>query len=111
MHEPDMRIPSQRRRDLTISIGFGVVVTLILLSISSLPFNDQLSQFYRIASVAEAHGHNVVNVIIVDFRGLDTLGEVTVLALAAISASSLLFKFSSKRRLIQRNRRDNEVDA
>jgi multicomponent Na+:H+ antiporter subunit A len=36
------------------------------------------------------HGHNVVNVILVDFRGYDTLGEITVLATAAIGVYALL---------------------
>ena len=36
-----------------------------------------------------AHGHNVVNVIIVDFRALDTLGEIAVVAFALLAASPL----------------------
>jgi multicomponent Na+:H+ antiporter subunit A len=41
-------------------------------------------------SWTQAHGRNVVNVILVDFRGLDTLGEITVLAVAAIGIYALL---------------------
>ena len=41
-------------------------------------------------SAALAHGRNVVNVILVDFRGLDTFGEITVLAVAGIGVYSLL---------------------
>jgi multicomponent Na+:H+ antiporter subunit A len=41
-------------------------------------------------SVREAHGRNVVNVILVDFRGLDTLGEITVLAVAGMGVYGLL---------------------
>ena len=40
-------------------------------------------------SVPDGHGRNVVNVILVDFRGFDTLGEITVLASAAIGAVAL----------------------
>jgi len=40
--------------------------------------------------VADAGGHNVVNVILVDFRGLDTLGEITVLAVAALAAYAVI---------------------
>ena len=61
------------------------------------PFDDRLSEYYKVASVAEAHGHNEVNVIIVDFRGLDTLGEITVLTLAAIAASALISRARSNR--------------
>ena len=37
-----------------------------------------------------AHGRNIVNVIIVDFRALDTLGEITVLGLAGAGVYTLL---------------------
>ncbi|MEZ4674654.1 MAG: hydrogen gas-evolving membrane-bound hydrogenase subunit E [Caldilineaceae bacterium] len=37
-----------------------------------------------------AHGANIVNVILVDFRGFDTMGEITVLAIAAVSGYALL---------------------
>ena len=40
-------------------------------------------------ALPEGHGRNVVNVILVDFRGFDTLGEITVLAAAAIGAVAL----------------------
>jgi len=41
-------------------------------------------------SVKQAGGHNVVNVILVDFRGLDTMGEITVLAVAALACYALI---------------------
>ena len=49
-----------------------------------------LTDFFERHSAVAAHGHNIVNVILVDFRGLDTLGEITVLAVAAIGVFSLL---------------------
>jgi multicomponent Na+:H+ antiporter subunit A len=49
-----------------------------------------VSDFYLEHSYAEAHGRNVVNVILVDFRALDTLGEITVLAIAALGAYALM---------------------
>lgn len=49
-----------------------------------------LSDFYIQNTLKLAHGHNIVNVILVDFRGLDTLGEITVLGIAGIGAYSLL---------------------
>ncbi len=109
MHDVDVRTKAQRRRDLIIASGFGFMAALVLLSIMAAPFDRRLSQFYEVASIAQAHGRNVVNVIIVDFRGLDTLGEITVLALAATAALSLLLKVAPKR---SRTARDsNEVDA
>ncbi len=49
-----------------------------------------LSEFYADRSLADAHGRNVVNVILVDFRGIDTFGEITVLAAAGIGVYALL---------------------
>lgn len=99
VHTIDPRTANQRRRDMGIAIGFGAAVAIVLLAIVAAPFDDRLSQYYMTNSLAEAHGHNVVNVIIVDFRALDTLGEITVLTLAAIAASVLLFKAPSSRNM------------
>jgi multicomponent Na+:H+ antiporter subunit A len=49
-----------------------------------------LSEYFGAQSLAAAHGRNVVNVIIVDFRGLDTLGEIAVVLLAALAAGGIL---------------------
>lgn len=54
--------------------------------------HDELTQFFAQKSLLEAHGRNVVNVILVDFRGFDTLGEITVLAIAAMGLGMLLKK-------------------
>ena len=51
----------------------------------------------------DGKGHNVVNVILVDFRGVDTLGEITVLAVAAVGAVAVA-------RADRRRRRD-EIEA
>ncbi len=98
MHDVDMRTKVQRRRDIAIAVGFGATATAVLLAVTAAPFDARLSRFYELASVAKAHGHNVVNVIIVDFRGLDTLGEITVLTLAAMAALALLIKSPTRRR-------------
>jgi multicomponent Na+:H+ antiporter subunit A len=49
-----------------------------------------VSEFYAQNSVALAHGRNIVNTILVDWRALDTLGEITVLSVAAIGVFALL---------------------
>jgi multicomponent Na+:H+ antiporter subunit A len=51
---------------------------------------EPISGFFERESVPLAHGRNVVNVILVDFRALDTLGEITVLAVAALGILALL---------------------
>lgn len=55
-----------------------------------LPFDARLSEFFGQASYAEAQGRNVVNVILVDFRALDTLGEIAVVAFATMCVWALL---------------------
>ncbi|HEY6531045.1 MAG TPA: hydrogen gas-evolving membrane-bound hydrogenase subunit E [Acidimicrobiales bacterium] len=49
-----------------------------------------VSEEYLARSLPEAHGRNVVNVIVVDFRGFDTLGEITVLVVAALGVAALI---------------------
>jgi multicomponent Na+:H+ antiporter subunit A len=51
---------------------------------------ESISPYFERFSVPAAHGGNIVNVILVDFRGYDTLGEITVLAIAAVGAVAIL---------------------
>ncbi|MFA7664863.1 MAG: hydrogen gas-evolving membrane-bound hydrogenase subunit E [Burkholderiaceae bacterium] len=89
-HGQDARSPAQRRLDAVVATGFGLLATLILLAVLDTPLDMRLSDFFAGASVPQAHGRNLVNVIIVDFRALDTLGEITVLTLAAIASAAVL---------------------
>ncbi|SNS80581.1 MULTISPECIES: putative monovalent cation/H+ antiporter subunit A [unclassified Azospirillum] len=73
-----------------LALGLGGVVTAILLAIIALPLPMTLSQFFGDTSYLEAYGRNVVNVILVDFRGFDTLGEITVVASAGLGVLALL---------------------
>ena len=93
-------LPIQRRVEplkLVVSIAFGCALTLYLLLAAGQPLDPALSEFFGARSVPAAHGHNVVNVIIVDFRALDTLGEIAVLAFALLAAAPL-FKLARQRR-------------
>ena len=89
-HEVDSRGNTQRRWDAVVASAFGIAAAAVLMSVVAGPFDSRISDYFRYASVAEAQGRNLVNVIIVDFRALDTLGEITVLALAALAASSII---------------------
>ena len=88
--KPDARRKGERLRDGVIAVGLGVSATLVLLAVVAMPFDGRLSDYFRAASVPEAHGRNLVNVILVDFRALDTLGEISVLGLAAIAAAAVV---------------------
>ncbi|WP_342614758.1 Na+/H+ antiporter subunit A [Peribacillus frigoritolerans] len=73
-----------------ISIGVGVIVTLIALSAHSNKLFDSISNYYLENAYKEAGGKNVVNVILVDFRGLDTMFEITVLSIAALGIFAMI---------------------
>ncbi len=63
----------------------GLLVIVLLLGVLAEPFDPRLSEWFARASVPEAFGHNIVNVILVDFRAIDTLGEIIVVFAAALA--------------------------
>ncbi|WP_416355615.1 hydrogen gas-evolving membrane-bound hydrogenase subunit E [Aureimonas phyllosphaerae] len=84
------RTTAERRLDLALAGGFGIVVFVALIAMTAVQFDPRLSAFFAAASYPEAWGRNVVNVILVDFRAIDTLGEIAVVCFAALGAWSLL---------------------
>ncbi|MHB8788374.1 MAG: monovalent cation/H+ antiporter subunit A [Desulfobulbaceae bacterium] len=83
--------PLRRGRDLLLALGFGSGAGLLTWGVLTRP-QETISGFYMANSLPGGGGANVVNVILVDFRGFDTLGEITVLASAAIGIFALLDK-------------------
>ena len=77
-------------RDVVFSVGIGLVMTVLVLFAIDLPFHSTISEYFLANAVDGAHGRNIVNVILVDFRAIDTLGEITVLALAGVGGYALL---------------------
>lgn len=65
-------------------------MTTIALAAGVTPAPPVLHEFFDAAAYPEAKGRNVVNTILVDFRALDTMGEITVLAVAALGILALL---------------------
>jgi multicomponent Na+:H+ antiporter subunit A len=90
LRRPDPRPRRERRRDAWIAVGFGTLMASLLMSVLAAPMDGALADWFRANSLPAAHGRNVVNVIIVDFRALDTLGEIAVLAFAALGAIALV---------------------
>jgi len=90
LRAPSTRTSRERALDAALSAGFALVLLVVLLDMSAAPQRTEISEFFGARSYVEAFGRNVVNVILVDFRGFDTLGETTVLALSSIIAWSLL---------------------
>ncbi|MDX8352063.1 putative monovalent cation/H+ antiporter subunit A [Cognatiyoonia sp. IB215182] len=76
--------------DALLAIGLGVATTAVLLVVTAGPIDLELTEFFQTASWPQAFGQNIVNVILVDFRALDTFGEIAVVLVAAISIYALL---------------------
>jgi multisubunit Na+/H+ antiporter MnhB subunit len=74
---------------IAISVGVAALVFAFVVVATDRPLERDVSSEMVARAEPEAHGRNVVNVILVDFRGLDTLGEITVIAVAAIGAVAL----------------------
>ncbi|ADI73820.1 NADH/Ubiquinone/plastoquinone (complex I) [Methanohalobium evestigatum Z-7303] len=79
-------------RDVFISglVSVGVFIVLINATQGIVPPFESLSHYFIEKSVSLTGGHNLVNVILVDFRGYDTLGEISVLCLAALGVYNLI---------------------
>jgi len=86
----DLSPRSVRRRDAAVAAIAGGLMGVLVYTTLAADQSQTVAQFYRANSLSLAHGRNVVNVILVDFRALDTLGEITVLAVAAFGARALL---------------------
>lgn len=80
----------QRWRDALIAGSVGLLITTLMLAVLALPHPSRLTDYFAANSLLLAKGRNVVNVILVDFRSLDTLVEIGVLAIAALGVYALM---------------------
>ena len=80
----------RRWLDALVAVGTGGLIAVLTMAVTSGPLDRQLTEFYELNSLVAAHGRNIVNVILVDFRSLDTLGEIVVVATAGLAGFSLL---------------------
>ena len=79
----------RRIRDAVIAIAGGGGLAALAYTAMTLPPNTMAGELLARA-LPEAYGHNVVNVILVDFRGFDTFGEITVFGIAALVVHAML---------------------
>ncbi len=86
-----LRSVATRVRDGVLSLIVGVLFTMLALHAVRIGTFDSISGYFM-ENALVAQGRNVVNVILVDFRALDTLGEAVVLAVAALGAAAVLGK-------------------
>ena len=82
--------PRARLRDGLVALLAGGLMSVLVMIATSVQYHPPISDYFAENSVPLAHGRNIVNVILVDFRALDTLGEITVLAVAGIGVYALL---------------------
>ena len=95
-----LRLPdldSRRSVPLSTKIGNGVVavsigalIAVLILAVNHTELDLAITQFFETNSYIAAHGRNIVNVILVDFRSIDTLGEIAVVALAGLAGYALI---------------------
>jgi multicomponent Na+:H+ antiporter subunit A len=86
----DLSSPLVKTRDALVAGGAGTLIATLVLFVGASGTRSRLSPYFVDAAPQLAHGRNVVNVILVDFRGFDTLGEITVLVTVAIGVRALL---------------------
>ncbi|MEM9399435.1 MAG: hydrogen gas-evolving membrane-bound hydrogenase subunit E, partial [Verrucomicrobiota bacterium] len=91
---------STRRRwfDVTVAGSFGIVISLLVIQAQNLQLAKSISTQLSEWSYTLAKGKNIVNVILVDFRALDTMGEIIVLIIAGLGVTVLL---SSRRKQVK----------
>lgn len=88
-----MRTFVRRFRDLIIAIVSGAGLSALAYAALTRPHPKGISSFFVQQSLPMGGGANVVNVILVDFRGFDTFGEITVLGVVALTVYALLRRF------------------
>ena len=90
LDDRDPRPLEDLARDGALALACGLGVSLLLMVVLSGPLDTRLPELFAATSVPIAHGANIVNVILVDYRGFDTLGEISVVMAAGIAIMALL---------------------
>ncbi|MEO7008211.1 MAG: hydrogen gas-evolving membrane-bound hydrogenase subunit E, partial [Caldimonas sp.] len=97
----DSRVARLRRaRDAVLALCAGVGLTALAYAMLTRPAPQSISPFFLDRALPEGGGSNVVNVMLVDFRGIDTMGEITVLGAVALTVYALLRRFRPPRESI-----------
>lgn len=92
-----VRARGRRLRDFVIAAAAGAGMTALALAMMARPFPESTSTFFLERALSEGGGTNVVNVMLVDFRGFDTFGEIVVLGVVALTVYALLRRFRPAR--------------
>lgn len=87
---------SKKLFDAFLAASAGILMTTLMLSVLDGPLDRSITGFFENYSYVAAHGRNIVNVILVDFRSMDTLGEIIVVASAGLAGYALIKKHKGK---------------
>jgi multicomponent K+:H+ antiporter subunit A len=83
----------RRARDFVIAVCGGLALAAVSYAVLVHPAPKRIGDFFILHALPEGGGSNVVNVLLVDFRGFDTMGEITVLGIVALTVYALLRRF------------------
>ena len=88
-----LKARGRRLRDLLMAVAAGGGMSALAYAVLTRPQGDTISSYFVERALPDGGGTNVVNVILVDFRGFDTFGEITVLGIVALTVYALLRRF------------------
>ncbi len=103
----------RRHRDFALAVLCGLGMAIVSYAMMTSPMPETISDFFLLKAYSEGGGTNVVNVLLVDFRGFDTFGEITVLGIVALTVFALLRRFrpsSDSVDVPEQQRIQNELD-
>jgi len=90
---PSLRVRVRRTRDLVLALVTGAGMAALSYAMLTRPAPQSISPFFLDQALPGGGGANVINVMLVDFRAFDTLGEITVLGVVALTVYALLRRF------------------
>ena len=101
----------RRGRDFVLALLIGAGLSALSYAMLTRQAPQSISPFFIEHALPEGGGSNVVNVMLVDFRGFDTLGEITVLGIVGLTVYALLRRFRPPREVIERPPQQRVVPA
>ncbi len=105
------RVRWRRRRDFILALLIGAGLAALSYAMLTRQAPQSISPFFIEHALPDGGGTNVVNVMLVDFRGFDTLGEITVLGIVGLTVYALLRRFRPPREAIERPQQQRVVPA
>ncbi|MCJ8142396.1 monovalent cation/H+ antiporter subunit A [Ancylobacter sp. A5.8] len=108
---PPPSVLFRRYADLAIAVAVGASLSFLAYAMMTRPLPTSVSRFFVERAYTEGGGTNIVNVILVDFRGFDTMGEIVVLCLVALTVFALLRRFRPAEESIETPAQQRYQDA